>query len=82
MVSSPAQILSVGTLYSYRSAALLGLGKHIEVVPLKHVELILKVRTFGRAFLNAETSRERGRGDDLLRPYPNADQDLNPSVLP
>ena len=82
MVSSRVSTLNVGTLYSYLSAAVLGLGKHVEVVPLKHVELILKVCTFGKTLLSAETSRECGCGDHLLRPHPNADQNLNPSVLP
>lgn len=54
----------------------------MEVVPLRHVELILRVRTFGKAWLIAETSKECGLVDDLLRRHPNAGQNLNPSVLP
>ena len=75
-------ILNVGILCSYRLAATLGLGKHIEVVPLRHVEIFRKVCTFEKPLLNAETSRACNHISDHLRSHPNADQDLNPFVLP
>ena len=51
-------ILNISTLCSYHLAVKLGLGKHVEVVPLGHVEIILKVCTFEIPLLDAEISRE------------------------
>ena len=81
-MSSGVEILNVSTLCSHHSAAILGLGKHVEVIPPRHIELILRVRPFEEPLLSAETSRECNRVVDRLLSHPGADQDLNPSVLP
>ena len=68
-MSSRVLVLNVGILCSYHLAARLGLGKHVEVVPLKHVEIILKVCTFEKPLLSAETSRmQPGRRSSTLSP--------------